>query len=408
MHRKVTLVKIYKRTALIITLILIMASMSGCTTFDNFKAAFIDKPQDKEATIQIGIYEPMSGAEKSNAEDEIKGIRLAYEQYPTVNGKLVELVEADNASDIYAAETAIKELLLKDPTVIIGSYGSVYSLVAGDYVEEAKVPAIAATNLNPLVTKNNDYYFRVCYVDSNQGDILARYLLEEKKIKTAGVLLPENDDAALALATSFTDRMKAETNNDDAIEVYEEYKPGSEDFTEQLGIIQDSGIDNVLLAGDINDSVKIAEQARDMGLDTVFLGSTDWTTDEFKELAGDGKDVGTIDNVEFVSFFAAEEADNKEAEKFLKAYQEKYGESTPSDAAALGYDAYVIAINAIDKASDDATSEEVREVLAGQAKFEGASGLITFNGMGDPIKSAYISVWQNGSIETISTINPTL
>lgn len=350
----------------------------------------------------------MSGAEKSNAEDEIKGIRLAYEQYPTVNGKLVELVEADNASDIYAAETAIKELLLKDPTVIIGSYGSVYSLVAGDYVEEAKVPAIAATNLNPLVTKNNDYYFRVCYVDSNQGDILARYLLEEKKIKTAGVLLPENDDAALALATSFTDRMKAETNNDDAIEVYEEYKPGSEDFTEQLGIIQDSGIDNVLLAGDINDSVKIAEQARDMGLDTVFLGSTDWTTDEFKELAGDGKDVGTIDNVEFVSFFAAEEADNKEGEKFLKAYQEKYGESTPSDAAALGYDAYVIAINAIDKASDDATSEEVREVLAGQAKFEGASGLITFNGMGDPIKSAYISVWQNGSIETISTINPTL
>ena len=86
MHRKVTPVKIYKRTALIITLILIMASMAGCTSFDNFKAAFIDKPQDKKATIQIGIYEPMSGADKNNAADEIAGIKLAYEQYPTVNG----------------------------------------------------------------------------------------------------------------------------------------------------------------------------------------------------------------------------------------------------------------------------------------------------------------------------------
>lgn len=397
--------KIYKRTALIITLILIMASMSGCTTFDNFKAAFIDKPQDKKATIQIGIYEPMSGADKNNAADEIAGIKLAYEQYPTVNGKLVELVEADNASDIYAAETAIRELLLKDPTVIIGSYGSVYSLVAGDYVQEAKVPAIAVTNSNPLVTKNNDYYFRICYVDANQGDLLARYLLEEKDEETAGVLIPENDDAALAVATSFTDRMKAETDNDDAIEVYESYVPGSDDFTEQLEIIRKAGVSNVLLAGDINDSFRIAEQAQKIGVDTTFLGSTDWTAEEFKDLAGD---VETIENVEFISFFGAEEADNKEAEIFMKVYKEKYGSSTPSDAVALGYDAYVIAINAIDKASDDATPEEVRKVLAGQAKFEGASGLITFNGMGDPIKPAYISVWRNGEIETISTINPTL
>lgn len=382
-----------------------MASMSGCTTFDNFKAAFIDKPQDKKATIQIGIYEPMSGADKNNAADEIAGIKLAYEQYPTVNGKLVELVEADNASDIYAAETAIRELLLKDPTVIIGSYGSVYSLVAGDYVQEAKVPAIAVTNSNPLVTKNNDYYFRICYVDANQGDLLARYLLEEKDEETAGVLIPENDDAALAVATSFTDRMKAETDNDDAIEVYESYVPGSDDFTEQLEIIRKAGVSNVLLAGDINDSFRIAEQAQKIGVDTTFLGSTDWTAEEFKDLAGD---VETIENVEFISFFGAEEADNKEAEIFMKAYKEKYGSSTPSDAVALGYDAYVIAINAIDKASDDATPEEVRKVLAGQAKFEGASGLITFNGMGDPIKPAYISVWKNGEIETISTINPTL
>lgn len=386
-----------------------MVMLSGCTTFDNFKAAFIDKPQDKSATIQIGIYEPMSGADKSAAAEEIKGIQLAYEQYPTVNGKIIELVEADNASDIYAAETAIKELLIKEPKVILGSYGSVYSLVAGDYIREAKVPTIAMTNTNPLVTKNNDYYFRVCYVYSNQGDILARYLLEEKKQKKAGVLLPKNDDMAMAMATAFKDRMIAETNNDDAIEVYEEYTVGAEDFSDQLQIVADAGVDYVLLPGDINDSVKIIKQAQEMGLDTIFLGDMDWATEEFEELAGN---IASVENTAFISFFDANETvavENKEAEKFLKAYHEKYGEeNTPSDAVTLGYDAYLIAINAIDKAPDDATAEEIRDVLAGQHTFQGASGVITFNSMGDPIKTAYISTWTSGQIETISTINPVL
>jgi len=390
-------------------MIVMVTLLSGCTTFDNFKAAFIDKPQDKSATIQIGIYEPLTGADKKASEDEIAGIKLAYEQYPTVNGKFIELIEADNASNIYAAETAIKELLLKEPKVILGSYGSVYSLVAGDYIREAETPAIAMTNTNPLVTKNNDYYFRVCYVYSNQGDILARYLLEEKKIKKAGVLLPKNDDMAMAMATAFKDRMVAETKDNDAIAVYEEYEAGSKDFTEQLHVVAESDVDYVLLPGDINDSVEIIKQAKEMGLNTVFLGDMDWATEEFKELAGES---ANIDNTAFISFFDANNTvteENKEADKFLKAYHEEYGEdSTPSDAVALGYDAYLIAINAIDKAPDDATAAEVREVLAGQHKFQGASGIITFNGMGDPIKTGYISTWTNGQIETISTINPTL
>ena len=142
-------------------MILSVTVFAGCTTFDNFKAAFIDKPEDNKATIQIGVYEPITGVDSQHGELEVKGIELAHEMYPTVNGKFVELEYADNASDINAAETAIKELILKKPTVILGSYGSVYSMVAGDYIRDAKIPAIAVTNTNPLVTSKNDYYIRV-------------------------------------------------------------------------------------------------------------------------------------------------------------------------------------------------------------------------------------------------------
>ena len=291
-----------KKTVLILSMVLLLGIFSGCTTFDNFKAAFIDKPSDNSATIQIGVYEPMSGADQKKGELEIKGIELAHEMYPTVNGKFVELIYADNASDIYAAETAIKELLLKEPTVILGSSGSVYSLVAGDYINEAKVPAIAITNTNPLVTKNNEYYFRVCYVDSNQGDLLARYVLEQKQETVAGVLKPKEDDAAMAMTTAFTDRLKAETGNEDAVTVYEEYTPGSDDFSKQLNVIKESGVKSVLLPGEITDSAKIIKQADQMGLDVVFLGDTKWADEEFNSLTGG---IATEDNTAFINFYSA-------------------------------------------------------------------------------------------------------
>lgn len=400
-------VKKYRVTAILAVVVMTMLTLSGCTTFDNFKKAFIETNDDISTTVQIGIYEPTSGADSKNAKAEIEGIELAHELYPNIGGKVVELVYGDNASDIYAAETAAKDLVSKKPAVILGSYGSVYSLVAGDIIYDAKIPAIAMTNTNPLVTKNNPYYFRVCYVDSNQGDILARYVLEDKKEKTAGVLAPEDDDAALAMTTAFTDRIKTQTGNEDAIVAYEQYKTGDEDFKDQLEEIQQSGAKSVLLPGEMADSARILEQADEMGLDVLFLGDSDWSTDEFRKMYSGSQ---TGNNMAFINFFTSDETTTRESETFLKAYHNKYGsDSEPDNNVALGFDAYVVAIKAIDKVDGDITGENVKQILSsGQYAFKGATGEIKFNNIGDPIKTAYISTWQNDKMETICTIEPTL
>ncbi|MBQ3184650.1 MAG: branched-chain amino acid ABC transporter substrate-binding protein, partial [Firmicutes bacterium] len=124
-----------KHISIILISVMVLASMTGCTTLDNFITGFIDKPQNDTATIQIGVYQPMTGTDSEEAELEIKGIELAHEMYPSVGGKMVELVYADNVSNIHAAESAIKELTVKEPLAILGSYGSVYSLVAGDHIK---------------------------------------------------------------------------------------------------------------------------------------------------------------------------------------------------------------------------------------------------------------------------------
>ena len=396
--------KIRKIAAVAVTAVLTVTMLTGCTTFNNFKEAFLQQKKSSDVTIQIGIYEPMSGADSDAAKAEIKGIELAHEVYPNIGGKIVELVYSDNSSDIDAAETAINNLISKKPDIILGSYGSVYSMIAGKPVNDAKIPAIAITNDNPLVTKNYPYYFRVCYVDSNQGDLLAKYVLEQKQETTAGVLIPNNDDVAMTMATTFVDRIEAETENEDAITAYETYKPGQKDFTKPLKAIQESGVKSVLLPGDSADSANIINQAADMGMDAMFLGSTDWSSKEFRSELSSSV---SKEHLAFVNFFTADDTINQESEKFLEAYHEKYGkDKEPEDSVALGYDAYLIAINAVNDAGNDPSGNDIRKVLASAKEFQGASGNITFNTEGDPLRSAQISTWEGKKIVSTYTVEP--
>ena len=396
--------KIRKIAAVAVTAVLTVTMLTGCTTFNNFKEAFLQQKKSSDVTIQIGVYEPMSGADSDAAKAEIKGIELAHEVYPNIGGKIVELVYSDNSSDIDAAETAINNLISKKPDVILGSYGSVYSMIAGKPINEAKIPAIAITNDNPLVTKNYPYYFRVCYVDSNQGDLLAKYVLEQKQETTAGVLIPNNDDVAMAMATTFVDRIEAETENEDAITAYETYKPGQKDFTKPLKAIQESGVKSVLLPGDSADSANIINQAADLGMDVMFLGPTDWSSKEFRSELSSSV---SKEHLAFVNFFTADDTINQESEKFLKAYHEKYGkDKEPEDSVALGYDAYLIAINAINDAGNNPSGKDIRKVLASAKEFQGASGNITFNTEGDPLRSAQISTWEGKKIVSTYTVEP--
>lgn len=396
--------KIRKIAAVAVTAVLTVTMLTGCTTFNNFKEAFLQQKKSSDVTIQIGIYEPMSGADSDAAKAEIKGIELAHEVYPNIGGKIVELVYSDNSSDIDAAEAAINNLISKKPDIILGSYGSVYSMIAGKPVNDAKIPAIAITNDNPLVTKNYPYYFRVCYVDSNQGDLLAKYVLEQKQETTAGVLIPNNDDVAMAMATTFVDRIEAETENEDAITAYETYKPGQKDFTKPLKAIQESGVKSVLLPGDSADSANIINQAADMGMDVMFLGSTDWSSKQFRSELSSSV---SKEHLAFVNFFTADDTINQESEKFLEAYHEKYGkDKEPEDSVALGYDAYLIAINAVNDAGNDPSGNDIRKVLASAKEFQGASGNITFNTEGDPLRSAQISTWEGKKIVSTYTVEP--
>jgi branched-chain amino acid transport system substrate-binding protein len=61
--------------------------------------------------------------------------------FPGSSGQKVELVYADNGSDLNTAKTALENLVEIKPAVVLGSYGSAFYMLAGSVFEEAKIPA---------------------------------------------------------------------------------------------------------------------------------------------------------------------------------------------------------------------------------------------------------------------------
>lgn len=376
----------------------------GCETYDMFYGTFIDRSAETYETVKIGVFEPFSGSDKKSGAKEVLGIELANELYPTCMGKTVELVYADHKSDIYVAEEVIQELIEEKPAVILGSYGSVYSLVAGKYVREAEIPTIAITNTNPLVTKNNPYYFRVCYVDSYQGIALAKYAAEELGQQKAAVLKPKNDDVAAALSSAFEDKFTQLTGDSEAAAAVLEYDSGAESFAEPLEEIRKSGARVVFLPASATDGVRIIREARKAGLPITFLGTEAWDTQSFAEAIGDASGMAV-----FSSMYDPDIQANPTTEKFLAAYREKYGEDVqPDPETALGFDAYLVAIAALDRIGTAKDGDLLRQSLLLTLQYPGASGSITLSENGDPMRSVAVKGIVNGKPQKIYTMEPNI
>jgi len=385
-----------KKVAILLVFVLtISLILVGCTP----KEANAPAPADD--VIRIGVFQPITGANAAGGALEVEGAKLANELYPTVLGKRVELVVVDNKSDKVEAASAAARLVEKEKVVaIIGSWGSSLSMSAGDIVKNAKVPAVAASATNPLVTLGNDYYFRVCFLDPFQGTVMANYAFNKLGAKKVAIMQEVSNDYAVGLAKFFTDSFVQLTGDKDAIVAVSNYNTGDQDFSAQLQNIASKNPDVIFAPGNFTESALIIKQARQQGIQIPFIGGDTWETPEFIEIGG-----AEVEGAVFSTFFTSETPITAESEVFLREYRAKYGKE-PAAVTALGYDAYLVILAAIEKAGS-ADPVKIRDEIAKTTDFEGAAGMITLDANGDAIKSAVIKVVKNGEFKYQDTIEPT-
>ncbi len=392
---------------LMILLLSVSLVLSGCGS--PAPAPAPDAPEEAETgeapaadgdTIKIGVFEPMTGANAAGGALEVEGVELANELYPTVLGRPVEFVVVDNRSDVVEAANAASRLIERENVVaVIGSWGSGFSMAGGPIFEAAQIPAVAASATNPLVTQGNDYYFRVCFIDPFQGVVMANYAYNNLGARKAAIIREVSNDYAVGLANFFEKAFIDLTGDADAIVEISDYQTGDQDFSSQLLNVNAKNPDVIFAPGNFTESALVISQAKTLGIEIPFIGGDTWETPEFIEIGQEN-----VEGVVFSTFFDADAPLTNETQIFLDAYRAKY-DKEPAAVTALGYDAYILILDAIERAGTT-DGPALQAAIAATNGFPGAAGLITLNADGDAEKNAVIKTVKDGVFTYMDTVSP--
>jgi len=349
-----------------------------------------------ENVIKIGVFEPSTGDNGAGGKQEILGIQYANSLKPTVNigGEeyKVELVIEDNQSVNDKAVTAAASLVNAGVSVVLGSYGSGVCMAAGDTFVDAEVPAIGISCTNPNVTALCDYYWRICFLDPFQGSVMANFAFQ-KGCTTAYVLNMQGEDYGSGLANYFVEAFKAlgGTVVGDKPETFPE---GNSDFTAYINNAVNAGCDVFFAPCSTTYAALIIDQAAAQGVKFPIMAGDTWENSAILN-AAKGKEVEV-----YCSTFFDENDDAAAAADFVKGFKEwlnadagnlnnNGGNDIVAAVSALGFDAYNVALTAIE-AAGSADSKAIAEALPG-VTYEGVTGSIAFDDIGDAKKDmAYI------------------
>jgi branched-chain amino acid transport system substrate-binding protein len=376
---------------------LTLASLAGC---GESGAPSVKIGLNTELTGEM----PAVGASSKNAADlfvsEINaagGVDVGGHKLP------IELVVGDNGAKADQAAAVAQRLITQDNVVaMIGPDASACAIPAADIAESAKCPMISPWSTNPKTTidpntsKPKEYVFRACFIDTFQAKVLAKFVLNDLKAKTAAVLYDSTSEAPNGQANLFKDTFEA---NGGKIVGFETYSGGDKDFSAQLTKIKAANPEVIFLPAYYNDVPLIAQQARRLGITAKFVGSDAWSSPELIKLGG-----ADIADSYFCNHYSTQIA-TPEAQKFMTDYKAKYGQE-PDDVAALTYDAFGLLIQAV-KDAGKTDRQAVRDALAKIPKFAGITGSMQFQpGSGDPIKSAVILQVKDGKFVWVANAQP--
>ena len=360
-----------------------------------------------EKVVKIGVFEPSSGDSASGGKKEILGMQYANALTPeiTIGGETykVELVYGDNGSSTDKAPSAASSLVSAGVSVVLGSYGSGVSMAGGPKFEEAGIPAIGVTCTNPNVTAGNSYYFRICFLDNFQADVLANFAMDKFDAKVAYCLGESGNEYDQGLIAFFKQVFEAAGGT----VITDSFPNGNSDFNSYLNKAKSEGADVIFTPVSIAYAVQILKQAESLGIEAPFLGS-DTLDDNMVLDAVKGSNLQL-----YVSTFYQEggapdfDAGIKEyINTNSEALAANGGNDTISAVTAMGYDAYYVALEAMKKA-DSVNKSDLMNILP-SVTFEGVSGAIAFDDIGDAVRdTAFIKTADtaNGAwaLETVQT-----
>lgn len=353
-------------------------------------------------TIKVGANFELTGNVANYGNATIEGLQLAIDEANEaggINGKKLELVSVDDKSEAAESINAATKLISDDDVkVIVGPATTGLVLAETQTATDAKVPIIAPCATSPEATVENGkvkpYVFRSCFIDPQQGEVMATFAAKDLKAKTAVIYVDNSSDYSKSLAKVFKEKFEAAGGK---VVMEEAFLQKDQDFKATLTKLKTANADVMFVPAYYEEVGKIVKQAREMGINSAILGTDGWDDTKVVDIAG----ADALNNTFFSTHYSEKDA---EVQGFIEAYKKKYNRA-PNVFAALGYDAGKMLVDALKRAGSGDT-EKIREALEATKDLKVGTGTISMDKNHNPIKTAVILEMKNGEKELKAKIAP--
>jgi len=363
-----------KKYAALLMVGLLAAGAFGCKKKEEGAAAGGD-------TVKIGFLGALTGDVAMFGKPTLEGMKMAADEINAaggVNGKKIEIVEADNRGDKQEGASVTQKLITRDDVAaIVGDPTTGITKVAAPIAQKAQVVLLSAGATGPGVVENGDFIYRDTLLDSVAIPACIDYFAKDLGYKKVAVVTSDNNDYSVGLSQTFRDAAKGK-----GIEIVsdEKVKDGDKDFSAQVTNIKAKNPDVIFFSGYYTEGALIMKEARKQGLKANMFGGDGLFSPKFIELGGPA-----VEGSMSALGFSPEQASPVTA-KFVEAFKKKNNGAEPGLFDAQGYDAVMLLADAMKRSKSN--DPKVFKTALGQTKgFEGVSGTITIRANREPIKS---------------------
>ncbi|MFQ5585428.1 MAG: penicillin-binding protein activator [Thermodesulfobacteriota bacterium] len=363
-----------------------------------------------ERGATIGVLLPLQGKYGSFGEGALKGVLLAAGVFG--KGEAYEVYVKDTSLNPGASARAVEELASNPKVVgIIGPLLSSTALKAAKKAQSEEMPIIALSQRDGL-PRIGSYVFRNFLTPQQQVAGIAGFALNVLDQKRFVILHPDNPYGR-GLARRFREEVQGMGG-----EVLREgsYVAGKTDFGSELkelfGIEETERLEgrrkikeyrrtvpaDAIYIPDYYDTIAlIAPQIAYYDIkDVTMLGSNGWNSPRLVKVGG-----GYVEGAYFVDGFFAGSRRNA-ASEFVAQFRGVYGEE-PGIIEAQAYDSVRMLIETLKKG--DMRKRRVREELRALSDFEGATGVISFDGDGEAEKDVFLLTVRGGRIVELDSVD---
>ncbi|GAA1032937.1 ABC transporter substrate-binding protein [Virgisporangium ochraceum] len=342
-----------------------------------------------EGPIKIAVVNAQSGQLSSLGAWELKGVRLAADEWNKaggINGRKIELGVFDDQGDPTVGTNLARKIASEGYIAMLGTAESAVTIAMAPILRDSKIPNITSGQSPGLVAVKSPFLFLNGPTSTTYDETLAKYIVDTKGIRSIA-MITNNGGYGKGEHDAFLKALQSRgvTPVDDQVVTGDQ-----KDFSAALTTIRQKNPQLIFIGAEEVQSGLIVKQARDLGITAPFAGAAPQGTPVFVDTAGAANVENTIVSSPYLSNDISDAS-----KKFAAAYKAAFNEEAELH-GAKAYDGAQIMFTAL-KNSGIATGQELADAIRA-TKHDGLLGDFAYDDTGVGIFVTTIGLIKGGKL----------